>query len=289
MTGFGRARTQTGAETVSVEISSVNNRYLKISTKCPETLARHKGDVERVIRSSIERGTVQLLIRVERIARENPYSLDPDILRDYWRQLESIHDSAGIMPPRTIDALLTLPGVVVETTDDNEVESVWPTVEVTLRSALDQHREFRAAEGRSMVTGLGDQLSCISLRLDEVSAKSPGVISGYRDRILERVSQLLAETDITLEPESVIREVSIFAERCDINEEITRLRSHLDRFQEIMRAKTANGRRLEFVGQEMFREVNTIGSKANDIDIAHSVVEMKAAIEKIREILQNVE
>jgi uncharacterized protein (TIGR00255 family) len=140
---------------------------------------------------------------------------------------------------------------------------------------------------------MGDdvRINCrtIARELEKIAAIAPDVVRDYRDRLRDRMRDLLEGTGANIDDNDLIREVSIFAERCDVNEEITRLRSHLDQFELFMDEKTSQGRRLEFLCQEMFREVNTIGSKANNVAIAHAVVDMKAAIDKLREILQNVE
>ena len=125
--------------------------------------------------------------------------------------------------------------------------------------------------------------------MKQVAALAPQVVNDYREKLLERVRRMTTEASISVGPNDIIREVAIFADRCDVNEEITRLGSHIEQFRRMLNGSTSQGRKLEFIGQEMFREINTIGSKANSVDIAHSVVEMKAAIERIREVLQNVE
>jgi uncharacterized protein (TIGR00255 family) len=129
----------------------------------------------------------------------------------------------------------------------------------------------------------------ISEQLVQVTEMAPQVVSSFRDRLLERVKELLATSDVTVDSSDVIREVSIYSERCDINEEIMRLRSHLEQFEAFLQGESSQGRKLEFLSQEIFREINTIGAKANNVTIAHAVVEMKSAVEKIREVLQNVE
>ena len=140
-----------------------------------------------------------------------------------------------------------------------------------------------------MRVDLSNQCDTIETQLAEVETKAPEVVSGYREKLLERVRKAIGDTDIPVEDKDVIREVAMFADRCDINEEITRLRSHIQQFNAFLNGDKSLGRKLEFVSQEMFREINTIGSKANNVGIAHCVVEMKAAIERIREVLQNVE
>jgi uncharacterized protein (TIGR00255 family) len=165
----------------------------------------------------------------------------------------------------------------------------WPLIESTLRAALKKLREFRAAEGASMAQDLQTNLKVVSTELDDIAAKAPEIVREFRDKLHERVRELLAGSESSVQPADLIREVSIFADRCDIGEEILRLRSHIDQFQAFALEPQSQGRKLEFLTQEMVRETNTIGSKANNVQVAHAVVEIKSAIERIREVVQNLE
>lgn len=290
MTGYGDARRQNEQLSVAVEVRSVNSRYLKIVTKSPDTFAQLEGEVEKVVRNAISRGTVSVTIRADSLGSRNRHRIDKNVLRDYWRQLndaaESIPAAAQIDPA----SLLQLPDVVYE--EDGlrgDRETSWPVIEAALNSSLEALTTFRVAEGKSMQDELEANCRVIADQLDQVAKLAPQVTRDYRDKLFERVKELLADTSADIGHADLIREVSIFADRCDINEEITRLRSHIDQFSTFLAEKSSQGRKLEFLSQEMFREINTIGSKANNVEIAHAVVEMKAAIEKMREILQNVE
>ena len=155
--------------------------------------------------------------------------------------------------------------------------------------SLDHFDDFRRTEGAQMLDDLRRQCSSIATQVDAVAEQAPNVVAEYRAKLLDRISGAVQESGVSISESDVIREVALFADRCDINEEITRLRSHLQQFHSFLDDEQSLGRKLEFLGQEMFREINTIGSKANNVAIAHNVVEMKAAIERIREVLQNVE
>lgn len=287
MTGFGHSSSEDGGVHVSTEIKSVNNRYLKLSVRMPDTVARFEADIEKLVRSRVTRGSVQLSIRVRFAGGQSEYRIDSDLLKGYQDQLKSL--SAGSDAPR-IENLLTLPGVVVETEFSEEIlNSLWPVVENSLSESLDHFEDFRRREGESMRLDLERQCEVIETEVTKVAALAPVVVTEYRDKILERVRRLMNDASISISENDVIREVALFADRCDINEEITRLRSHTEQFRRLLNGDTSQGRKLEFIGQEMFREINTIGSKANHVTIALSVVEMKAAIERMREVLQNVE
>ena len=290
MTGFGDARNQNERLSVGVEVRTVNNRYLKLMIRCPDAYAALEGEIEQVVRNTVSRGTVSATIRVERAGAENQYQLNRDVLQNYWRQLNQIAESlhASIHPP--LESLLALPGVVSEDSfTQSDPHQDWPLIRQTLESALGKLTEFRSTEGDSMLKDLRLNARIISEQLMQVSDLAPQVVASFRDRLLERVKELLATSDVGVNSSDLIREVSIFSERCDINEEITRLRSHLEQFEAFLLGDSSQGRKLEFLSQEMFREVNTIGAKANNVAIAHAVVEMKSAVEKIREVLQNVE
>jgi len=186
--------------------------------------------------------------------------------------------------------LLQLPGVIAESDVAPEVvESLWPLLQSCLNEALEHFHDFRRTEGESMRQDLKLQCQTIEDQVNEVEQQAPQVVAEYRDKLLERVRKAISDTDVPLQDKDVIREVAMFADRCDINEEITRLRSHLEQFHRFLDSPTSMGRKLEFLGQEVSREINTIGSKANNVKIAHSVVDMKAALERVREVLQNVE
>lgn len=259
--------------------------------RLPEVAARFESDVEKLIREHILRGSVQLSFQIRRNGASAGYAIDSDVLQAYVSQMAAVRES--LKYPDEVPALadlLQLPGVVAEAGFSGAAEeSIWPLMKSAVTEALAQFHDFRLTEGESMRVDLANQCDTIETQLAEVETKAPEVVSGYREKLLERVRKAIGDTDIPVEDKDVIREVAMFADRCDINEEITRLRSHIQQFNAFLNGDKSLGRKLEFVSQEMFREINTIGSKANNVGIAHCVVEMKAAIERIREVLQNVE
>jgi uncharacterized protein (TIGR00255 family) len=288
MTGFGSATCDRDGVHVSAEIKSVNNRYLKLSARLPDAVSRFEGEVERLVRSRVARGTIQLVVRVRFPAGQTEYQIDANAISGYRDQLNALQ--AGTDTQVAASDLLQLPGVIVEREfDDDAVKALWPALESTLIESLDHFDDFRRREGEFMRQDLDRQCSNIVAQLDDVAQLTPQVVAEYKARLLERLRKLIEDSGVTINDSDVIREVAMFADRCDINEEITRLRSHIDQFQRLLNGEESQGRKLEFIGQEMFREINTIGSKANNVSIAHCVVEMKASIERIREVLQNVE
>ena len=270
------------------------HRWITPAPLGTESIARglrgSREPAERVVRERISRGTVSVFVRLERVGGDQGSQLNLSAIESYWRQIRSVCERLHVSAPDDLSSLLLLPGVV---TDDGrrtaDLDADWPIVRGLLEQALEKLQVFRQEEGRSMQQDLQLNGNLISRQVDQVVALAPQVVQEYRTRLLERVRQALSDSEAQVTPADLIREVSIYAERSDINEEITRLKCHLDQFQAFLQEPVSAGRKLEFLTQEMFREVNTIGSKANNVPIAHSVVEMKAAVEKIREVLQNVE
>jgi uncharacterized protein (TIGR00255 family) len=165
----------------------------------------------------------------------------------------------------------------------------WPIIERTLRSAMERMIQMRNKEGQAMAADLAANCGIIGTSLDHVERRAPLVVADYRTRLHERLKKTLAEFDVAIDASDLIKEVSLFADRGDISEEIVRLRSHLEQFQATLGLSESSGRKLEFLTQEMFREANTIGSKGNDVEIARDVIDIKATIERIREMIQNIE
>jgi len=294
MTGFGEARHQSETLALSVEIRSVNNRFLKVVVRAGEPYAQFESELERVIRKTVRRGTLQVHIRSDRQGRAGDYRLNVVALRGYLEQLRRLGGEMGL-ESEALAALMsqavTLPGVAPEPGQAGfDAEAEWPILEKVVEEAVTRLQEMRAEEGRRM----GDELLAlrdrIAFELQHVRQRVPQVTGGYRDRLLERVRTLLAESGANLSDQDVIREVAIHADRTDITEELVRLDSHLEQFREVIRdVSDSPGRKMEFLVQEMGRETNTIGSKAGDVQISRHVVEVKANLEKIRELIQNVE
>ena len=290
MTGHGEATGHNERLSVTIEIRAVNNRHMKVSIRCPDAYLSLEPNIERVIRDSVARGTLQVQVRVRSLSAEQSAQLDETVLRQYWDQLKSVAQKIGAHPPSDLTPLLNLPGIVGETENRILEESDWPLVESVLRDALTAFHAFREDEGQAMAHELDELSKSITSEVDAIAARAPEVVMSYRDRLIVRINELIAESGPDLESKDLIREMSVYADRCDITEEITRLRSHLKQYSKLLeRDESSLGRKLEFLGQEMFREINTIGSKANDVEIAHRVVSVKAAIEKMREIIQNIE
>lgn len=285
MTGFGEARFQDDSMSVLVELRSVNNRHFKLSVRVSEPYGALEPDLERIVREAVHRGTIQLTLRVERPRRSEEYRLNRVALGSYRSQLVELTGKDV-----DLGVLLALPGVVEDrrpASDDPHDD--WPKLRPIVAEALARFQDSRAEEGRAMAAELKTLGRDVADRLRRIADRRPEVVSSYQDRLGERVQALVAKHGVTVEPRDLIREVAIFAERSDIAEEITRLRAHFEQYESIIDGPQSAGRKLEFVVQEMGREINTIGSKASDTEISRDVVEIKGTLERIRELIQNVE
>ena len=289
MTGFGEARHQQETLSVAVEVRTINSRYFKLNLRSTESYAPLETHVEALVRQHVKRGTVQVQIRVDRVRSSDEYRIDLAVLEGYRRQLES-HSALGSEPIRLVE-LLSLPGIVDQDGDSRSADFAadWPAIEKPLVEALEALTKMRAEEGNHLREDLLGQCQSISAHLDRIAARAPMVVAEYQERLLERMQRLLEAHQVSIDVSDVLREVSLFSERGDISEEIVRLRSHLDQFAKTIDLGESTGRKLDFITQEMFREINTIGSKSNDVEIPRHVVEIKTAIERIREQVQNVE
>ncbi|KKL57338.1 hypothetical protein LCGC14_2236420 [marine sediment metagenome] len=290
MTGFGEAHCQQDGLAVAVEVRTINSRFFKLSVRAGEGYGAWEPQIESAVRKSVRRGTIQINLRVVRASSPDDFKLNVDVLDSYRQQLESLNRQWKLPGTVSLENLLLLPGVVDESVDNAvDLQRDWPIVHKTLQEAIESLAHMRAEEGRAMAADLAANCRTAAASLEEIQRRAPLVVDTYRARLEERLKKTLAEYDVVLDPADVIKEVSLFADRGDISEEIVRLRSHLEQFSTIMDLPESSGRKLEFLTQEMLRETNTIGSKANDVEIARQVIEIKAAIERIREMIQNIE
>jgi uncharacterized protein (TIGR00255 family) len=293
MTGYGEARQQGERFTLAIELRAVNGRSLKVTVRAPEPYHLLEPEFEKVIRKTVHRGTVHVQVRCERPAQPGDYRINAAALRSYVEQVRQVcHDlDAAALAPALLGQVLDLPGVVEEPLSAAErLSDDWPVFERVLEQALAQFNAMRAEEGRAMARELLALRDTVAHHLRQIQERLPLIVPAYRDRLLERVRSLLAEAGANLDADALIREVAIFAERSDVHEEVVRLASHLEQFAEIVQSGgDSPGSKLGFVQQEMGREANTLGSKANDVQVSRHVVEIKAALEKIKELIQNVE
>ncbi|MGA2618154.1 MAG: YicC/YloC family endoribonuclease [Thermoguttaceae bacterium] len=290
MTGFGQSHYHRDGLAVTVEVRAINNRFFKLTVRASEGYGVLESRIEQLVRETIRRGTVQVNLRIDRAWSADDFQINAAVLRGYREQLRALCGQWQEDPLVPIAALLPLPGVV----DDRaatafDPEADWPAVCAAVEEALRNLAHMRAAEGRAMAADLTAHRATIAAGLLTIDRQAPLALAACRHRLEERLNKALAEHQLAADPAAVIKELALLADRADISEEICRLRSHLDQFQDSVDLPESSGRKLEFLTQEMVREANTIGSKAADIEIAKQVIEIKTALERIREMIQNVE
>lgn len=289
MTGFGRGNATHALGAVTVELKSVNNRFLKISMRLPDLFNELETELEARIRSKLNRGSVYCNVQFERKQRGTSYALNEQLIRDWMPKLNKLADELKQAPP-TLPDVLAMPGVVLEESEKLELDdALKQALRDALELALGGMLEMRANEGEALQKDMGARVELVAGYSKQVDVHAPKVVEEYRDKLKARMENLLKDSGVKLEPADIIKEVAFFADRCDITEETTRLAHHCEQFSKVMSGKGEVGRRLDFIAQEMLRETNTIASKANDAELATIAVNMKSEIEKIKEQVQNLE
>ncbi len=289
MTGYGEAQVHEGGITYRVQIRSLNNRYFKLTTKLPEPFQLFESEVEKQLRSRLGRGSLTLTLRIRDETPAGGCEINIPLLRRYVEQIERAIDGR---PTLRLDVatLVNLPGVCQPPEFDETVQGTRLALLKKLTDvAVEKLIAMRAVEGKSLLKDLAAQCDVVREHTAAIRERSPTVVVEYQERLQTRVQELLNAGQFKLEADALAREVAVFAERCDVNEEVARIDGHLQHFESLCAAPEETGRKLEFLAQELLREANTIGSKANDADIARRTVEMKAAIDRIKEQVQNVE
>ncbi len=290
MTGYGEATSETNGVTYTVEIRTVNNRYLKTSIRLPDSVAFLERDIDKLLRKNLSRGTVSYVLRLKNVSANVLFDIDEAALRAYMEKLGRVASSVDVKCPIDIGGLLTIPGVLEPVLpDEKEAELVKQAVLSITQEAIEKLKRMRADEGAALAADLKSNCEAIKQDLKEIRARSGVVLQQYEKKLKKRVNELLAGAKLKLDEETLAREVAVFAERSDISEEIARLESHLKQFNESCKTNAQAGRKLDFISQEMLREANTIASKGSDSEIVRWVVDIKCRIERIKEQVQNVE
>lgn len=287
MTGFGKGEATVGGCTASAEIRSVNSRYLEMNVKLPQTLSTREMEIREMVRQNIGRGKLTVMISTTTTAGENEISVDTESVKQVVALLKSLKKSAKITSPIRLEHLLQFRdlfrGPVAEMSDGEE----WEAVKGATEAALDQLRQARSTEGNSLRKDLGERIAKLETGLKEIERVAKSRTDDEKSRLRQKVSDVLNGKDI--DPARLELEIVMLADKLDITEEVVRFRTHNKFFLELLNGEDSNGRRLNFLLQEMNREANTMGSKAFDADLAHRVVEIKEELEKIREQVQNLE
>lgn len=289
MTGFGDAQAESVDWAYHLELRSVNNRYFKSSIHLPDELSFLEPELERRLRAALTRGTVSVRLHRRATSARSAPEINLSALRHFLDQLAPV---LAALPQARLDpaTLALLPGMVQpHDLTDEERDAAGALVLELLEAALGRLVDMRNTEGAALAGDLRQHCEGIRTRLSEIRTRAPRVVEEYRDRLLTRIRQLLTGSGVELGAQDLLREVAVYADRSDISEEITRLGGHIDQFLRFMDAPEPAGRKLEFIAQEMLREANTMGSKTGDAEIAGHIIEIKSAVDRIKEQVANVE
>ena len=288
MTGFGRAEYSDEKRRITVEIKSVNHRYLDCSIKMPKKLGFFEASIRTLLKDYIQRGKVDVFITYEDYT-ENNYNLryNRDMAKAYFSYLQDMAEEFGIENDVRVSTLSRYPEVFsIEDADVDEGE-IWSDLEKAIREAASNFVDARIAEGDNLKADLCDKLNRMLTYVDEIEKRAPEIIDEYRKGLCEKVADLLADSKI--DESRILGEVTIYADRICVDEEIVRLRSHIKTTLDVLGTGGSVGRKLDFIAQEMNREANTILSKANDLITSDIAINLKTDIEKVREQIQNIE
>lgn len=288
MTGFGAASVQRAALALRAEVRAVNHKFLQLKVRLPGELVFLEPDVEELVRSRLERGAVTLNITSHGAAALSPIELNLPVARRYKALLARLAKEIGAEPRIELDAFAALPGVFNAEPDTKALQIGRKALLAVVAAALDDLESMRTREGAALARDLAKHVAEIARLVKRIEGRMPVVVRTLQENLHKRVSDLVGQT-LTIQPADLAREIALLADRLDVSEELTRLKSHVEHFGALAKKSGAVGRQLDFLVQELLREANTIGSKCNDAEVAHAVVELKTSIERLREQVQNVE
>ncbi|MBE6963032.1 MAG: YicC family protein [Ruminococcaceae bacterium] len=288
MTGYGRAKETRNKRDITVEVRSVNNRYLDCTVKMPRLYTFAEDAVKQHVQQAISRGKVDVFISVDASAADvAKVTVNQELAAQYAAALQELAEVCGTAAHITPEQLSRYPDVLTVTKADEDLETVSADLCAVLDQALEAYNAMRAAEGEKLAEDIGNRLTAIEQYTTQVESRSPETVAEYRAKLTARMQEVLQST--TIDPQRILTEAAIYADKVAVDEETVRLRSHVAQLRTMLLSNEPMGRKMDFLIQEVNRESNTIGSKCNDVAIAQVVIGLKAEVEKMREQVQNVE
>lgn len=288
MTGYGRAREASNEREIVVELRAVNHRYLDINVKAPRGYGFLEEAIKKLAASKISRGKVDIYISVTDLAaQETTITLNHELAQSYFDALVELRDALHLHDDISVMSIAKMPDVLVSQRVEVDADALTASVSEVFNEAVKQFDEMRQIEGEKLADDIRNRMNTIKEVVEQVEIRSPERVTAYREKLEKRMNEILA--DSTVDEQRILTEAAIFADKTAVDEETVRLRSHLDQLDNMLKDSNPVGRKLDFLVQEMNREANTIGSKANDSILANYVIALKAEIEKIREQIQNIE
>ncbi len=287
MTGYGRGQTQNDGLSFSVEIKAVNHRYGDINIKSPRMLASFESDIKKLVLAVLKRGKIDLYITQDHTAQlTNKPVVDQQVAKAYIEAFKDLQDVSGLSGEISLEFLAGQKDVLVLEDVKFARDDLWKCLSSAINKALTSIQEMRQKEGAATQVDIEERLSLLSQSVEVIEQSAALVPVEWQQKLRDRLARLQENGG---DPQRVAQEIAIFADRCDISEEITRFNSHLSQFQDLLQQQEPIGRQLDFLVQELNRETNTMGSKSNDATLTRHVVTLKAELEKIREQVQNIE
>lgn len=288
MTGFGRYEISEGERKFTVEMKAVNHRYLDVSIKIPKKLSFFESAVRNMLKKYIERGKVDVFVTYEEYTQNNVcIKYNKDIAEEYMKYLDQMAGDFSLENDIRVSTLSRYPEVFTMEEQTMDEEELWRELEQAVQGAAENFVEAREAEGENLKEDLIGKLDAMAVHVDFITDRSPHIIKEYKEKLREKIQELLEDTRV--DESRLLTEVTIFADRVCVDEELVRLRSHIAQTKEVLLAGGSVGRKLDFIAQEMNREANTILSKTTDIEVSGHAIELKTEIEKVREQIQNIE
>ena len=290
MTGFGRTVVNENGYTITVEMKSVNHRYKEIVFRMPKDLLSYEERLKKLINERIKRGRIDVFITLEKdTSVEESVEINRALLNGYLQAISNIHSEyPSINGTISIQELLLIPNIITVNKDNFNIDLLSETLETAISEALEELMSFRDNEGEQLAIDCINRLELVNKYCDIIQKLTPQLTIEYRNKLTRRLAELLP-ADLTVDDNRLMTEIAIFADKTNIDEELTRLYSHIRQFRTILNESEPVGRKLDFLVQEFNREVNTIGSKSGNVEISNYVVELKSELEKIREQVQNIE
>ncbi len=289
MTGYGRGESSVGGLRVEIELSSVNRKQLDVRLNLPRQLGSLESRIHELVHKACSRGQITGVLRITTVAGEQAAEacVDEKLAGQYLRRLRRTARKLGVDDHLTAADLARMPGVVSCEAREDEPARMWPSVRKALQQAVEELVAMRQREGAALEEDIARRLAALKRHQEAVGKRAPLLVKRYRKSLLERLRE--AEVELDRDDPALIKDLALYAERCDITEELVRLDSHFAQFDKLVGDRKPVGRTMDFLCQEMFREINTIGSKASDTVVARHVIQFKAGLEAVREQIQNVE
>lgn len=288
MTGFGTGRATVGAEEITVELKSVNHKFCEVKPRLPRELATLESSVVKTVKDRVARGAIDVIARRQTVAHTaSAPVVDLALAREYQRVFNELAQALGTSEGVGIEFIAGQSGVIRMEERGVDTDAAQQALDAALSEALAALVQMRETEGASIAADLSARLDILERGVEALERLAPQAVAEYHKRLSDRIAELTR--DVAVDPQRLVQEVAFFAERTDVAEEMTRLRSHLEQFRALLRTQEPAGRRMDFLVQEMHREVNTTGSKSQHADISSQVMTLKAEVERMREQIQNVE